>query len=79
MIVVNRHNIVHPSTGDVIIIITKRTRVTLTTCNNSHDPYINYKAEPAQPPREADFRAETVRKKYSVSFCKVKSGDYIYM
>ena len=34
--------------GDVII-ITKRTRVTLTTCNNSHDPYINYKAEPAQP------------------------------
>ena len=32
-------------TGDVIIIITKRTRVTLTTCNNSHDPYINYKAE----------------------------------
>ena len=35
-------------TGDVII-ITKRTRVTLTTCNNSHDPYINYKAEPAQP------------------------------
>ena len=23
--------------------------MTLTTCNNSHDPYINYKAEPAQP------------------------------
>ena len=29
--------------------------------------------------REAELRAETVRKKYSVSFCKVKSGDYICM